>query len=241
MPPLSAEELTDVDYVVMLGFFNEIGKYPDKEMDYGEVTDVYVQGGNNTICAKLNHLVDRVYECIKATKNEKCKLIIVSPYKYGCYPYGLGTGYDLGTKFCKKLKEFAEYHSIYYIDLMGELGINKHTWNVYTVNQTTYNPKYIPASGEVGVNSPFSSVSELPTNSPDGSFATVGTTEMWDVYKKNSESWEIMQSGCTLTREYESIQGGHVGGYIWNADNLHPSLEGREFIGNFIANNLMIF
>lgn len=241
LPPLSAEELADVNYVIMLGFFNEIGKYPDKEMDYGEVTDVYIPGGNNTVCAKLNHLVDRVYECIKATGNEKCKLIIVSPYKYGCYPYGLGTGYDLGAKFCKKLKEFAEYHSIYYIDLMGELGINKYTWNVYTVSQTIYNQKYISANGELGVNSPFSSVSELPTNSIDGSFATVGTTEMWDVYKKNSKGWEIMQSGCTLTREYESIQGKHVGGYIWNADNLHPSLEGRKYIGNFISNHLNIF
>lgn len=242
LPPLSAEEVANCDYIIAVGFFNAVNKYEANEpYNYGTVNDVYTQGQTNSVCAQLNHLIDRIYECLTSANNDKCKLVFATPYKCGHYPYSNGDGYSTYCNFAEYVRKIAINHSIPIFDLMEELGMNQYTWGIYTNSLTVINSKYVPYVNGYEGNSPHPTIADLPTASvANNSYATVGTTAQWDVYKYTSGEWKVMQTGCTPTREFTSIPSGgsHVGGYIWFADQLHPSLECRKQISKFFAAKL---
>lgn len=242
LPPLTAEEVADCDYIIAFGFFNAVNKYEANEpYDYGRVDDTYVSGGTNSVCAQLNHLIDRIYECLATANNKTCKVILATPYKCGHYPYSTGSGYTTYLNFSDYVRKIASHHSLSLLDLMDDFGMNKYTWGIYTNSPNVIRSSYIPyVSGTEG-NSTFPTIEDLPTTGiPNNSYATVGTTSQWNVLKYQNGEWKTMQIGCTPTREYTSIPSGgsHVGGYIWFADQLHPSLECRKQIARYMASKI---
>lgn len=219
--PLNSEDVRNVDIIAIMGAYNERKKAVS---DLGSVTDVYQpnSGSSNSFCAKFNHVIDRVYEELNKINNTTCKIVLITPHKYGKYPYSDESAYDDGEDMYNAFKLISDYHSLPLIDLMHGGNINKYNWNNFQSSNSPYNNNYIPADGiNDGTNKPFDSLDSAPSASEnEGKYITV--TGKLNAYKSDGSSW-VLQSNYPAP---------------WNGDQLHLNTEGYYRIGEYIAGQI---
>lgn len=130
---LSTEDVTDVDIIVLMGFYNARSTATDNP---GNENDMYPT--NNTFIGQLNYAVKRVYEELEKANNMQCKVVICSAHKYGKYSYSDLSAYDDGDDLYNATKKSADYNSLPCVDLMHCGNINKYNWNVFQNSNTPF-------------------------------------------------------------------------------------------------------
>ena len=210
---LNEADVTDVDVIVLIGFYNERLSVKDEEV----VTDMYPT--NNTFAGKLNYAIKRVYEELALANNMQCKIVICSAHRYGKYAYNDLSAYDDGDKLYNATKLIADYNGLPCIDLMHCGNVNKYNWNTFQSSSTPYSSTYIPSDGiNDGTNKPFASLEEAPSASENnGKYITIQDVD--DAYKSDGENW--------IKVPYLFAP--------WNADQLHLNTNGYYRIGDYIA------
>ena len=216
---LSTEDVTDVDIIVLMGFYNVRTIAVSSP---GNKDDMYPT--NNSFIGQLNYAIKRVYEELEKANNMQCKVVICSAHKYGKYSYSDLSAYHDGDDLYNATKKAADYNSLPCIDLMHCGNINKYNWNNFQSSNTPYNPSYIPQDGvNDGTNKPFTNLGEAPdAASNSGKYITIN--EESGCYKSNGSIWEKAKNSAP-----------------WNADQLHLNTNGYNRIGDYIAgfiNNL---
>lgn len=216
---LNTTDVTDVDIIILMGFYNERMTIKEKEI----ATDIYPT--NNTFAGRLNYAIKRVYEELSNANNMQCKVVICSAHKYGKYSYSDLSSYDDGDKLYNATKLIADYNGLPCIDLMHNGNINKYNWNTFQSHNTPYSSDYIPKDGvNNGTNKPFANLEEAPDASANnGKYITIeGKANI--CYKSNGTIWEEFKKAAP-----------------WNADQLHLNAKGYYRLGDYIAgfiNNL---
>ena len=211
--PLNVKDVTDVDIIILMGFYNERLSIKENEV----ATDMYPT--NNTFAGRLNYAIKRVYEELSNANNMQCKVVICSAHKYGKYPYNDLSAYDDGDKLYNATKLIADYNGLPCIDLMHCCNINKYNWDTFQSSNTPYSSTYIPSSGtNDGTNKPFASLNEAPIASENnGKFITIQGQR--DAYKSDGENWAKVPWMLAP----------------WNNDQLHLNTKGYYRLGDYIA------
>ena len=147
---------------------------------------------------------------------------MITPHKYGKYPYSDESAYDDGEDMYNAFKLISDYHSLPLIDLMHGGNINKYNWNNFQSSDSPYNDNYIPVDGiNDGTNKSFDSLDSAPSASEnEGKYITV--TGKLQAYKSDGSSW-VLQSNYPAP---------------WNGDQLHLNTDGYYRIGEYIAGQI---
>ena len=213
--PLTTEDVSDKDLIVLFGGYNNRG------IDDGKVGDCYNPdgGGQSTIAGYMQYCVNRIYEELQKANNLRCKLLIVTVDCAGRYPYIDADGYDeypsgsgrTMETLANIQREIAEHNSILCCDLWHTSGINKNTWNVFGASSNPVNEQYSPyelnAEGE-------------PVN------------ETRIKYVKG-KSYYQKRNGQVILEEYTGSSP-----YPYNGDQLHKSTEGYNRIGECLVGTI---
>lgn len=151
-PALSVQDVTDKDYILIAGFYNE----RDGAISLpGNDDDMYPT--NNTFIGRLNYAIDKIYQKLKESDNNKCKVVVITGHKYGKYEWINRSSYTKVTVNDKETtdgdalfdatKRSANYNSLPIIDLMHDGNINKYNWDDFQSSNSPYNQNYIPSDG----------------------------------------------------------------------------------------------
>ncbi|MCZ8373665.1 hypothetical protein O6P32_13255 [Phocaeicola sp. KGMB11183] len=224
--PMTKETVKDIDIIVFWGPYNDISLITN----VGVSSDMYPN--QDTLWAKMNYVFKRTYECLKEAKNMRCKIFWMGIHCHGNYPYASQTAYDNrggdGTNsfdFSEKVKEICGYHSIQYIDLINNLGINKYNWNDFQKANTNTNQSYIGYTQGRGANDKdsFPTLEDLQAfGSPQTNDRAHVETDGNDFRKYNGSIWEIEKN---VWSDYRP----------WLPDHLHLNNNGYSMVGAFCA------
>ena len=210
--PLSAEEVTDKDLIVLYGGYNNLGRA------CGKAGDLYALDGSGqkTIVGYMQYAINRIYEELEKADNLGCRILVVTvdcPGKSAwtnidgyteCNP-GAGDSFEgMAMAQCR----VAEYNSLPVCDLFHTSGINRRTWKQFAFESTARNDIYSPyLLDENGV--------------------PVDNNEIR--YEKGKSYYQI-RDGKVVLEEYNEIAP-----YPYNRDQLHKSPAGYRRIGEVIA------
>lgn len=216
LKPLTAEDVSDKDLIVLFGGYNNRGT------DDGKVGDCYNPdgGGQSTIAGYMQYCINRIYEELQNANNLKCKLLIVTVDCAGRYNYIDADGYDEYPSgsgrsmetLANIQREVAEHNSILCCDLWHNSGINKHTWNVFGASSNPVNETYSPYE----LNSSGDPVNETRIK-----------------YVKGQSYYQI-RNGEVVLEEYTGSSP-----FPYNSDQLHKSTEGYDRIGECIVGTII--
>ena len=213
---LSVRDVADVDLVLMMGFYNEVGMIVDAGKR-GTAMDMYPR--ENTFCGRLNYAVRRVRETLAAAKNDKARIVLVSPHRYGTNCWVDRTSYETCDHWLSALKGVARHNGIVLVDLLNRGGIGRENWNLYQRSPTPFDARYLTADGSpnVGTNCPFASLADAPDPRMNkGRLMTI-----------RGERGHYSSDGMTWKKESAP--------YPWFADQLHMNSGGYQLIGEAIA------
>lgn len=216
---LDVRDVSDVDAVLLLGFYNERRRAVQNR---GDVTDLYP--AQTTFCGVLNYAVARVREELKKAGNGACRIMLATPHRYGKYPWSDLTSEDDGEAVAEAIEAVAARNGIPCLDVMNQCGIGPSNWSVYQSSPVPANPDYLPCGGAApaGTNAPFSAVSDLPDPSRHrGRVATVIGRSV--CFRCDGERWTRSQATPCA----------------WNGDQLHLNREGYRKLGWTIACELI--
>lgn len=143
LQPLKVSDVYDKDLIIIFGGFNNRGT------KLGEITDLYKTDGTgqNTVTGQLQFVLNWVYNLLKGNEtyeqNLKCKIVLVTPYCCGKYPYsnydGYGgdswAGYTL-QEMCKRISDIAALNNCSSYNAWENSGIGRHTWTIYSASPT---------------------------------------------------------------------------------------------------------
>lgn len=143
LQPLKVSDVYDKDLIIIFGGFNNRGT------KLGEITDLYKTDGTgqNTVTGQLQFALNWVYNLLKGNEtyaqNLKCKIVLVTPYCCGKYPYanydGYGgdswAGYTL-QEMCKRISDIAALNNCSSYNAWENSGIGRHTWTIYSASPT---------------------------------------------------------------------------------------------------------
>jgi hypothetical protein len=229
--PLSIDDVTGVDYIALLGAYN------NRHNPYGNLTDMYDESNYNThnICAFYNYVIKRLRELLSQANNPECKIVLVTPHCGGKDPsinangyqeWPVGSGRTMET-LANMIVSISAHNNIPSIDLYHNCGIDSTNWSIYQSSSTPYNPRYVSANGKLGVNDPFNSINDLPKeNVVENSYATIvdATSSIgYSIYRYVNREWNLV----------------YTPRYPWNADQLHCSTLGYNKIGEYIASQFI--
>ncbi len=216
LKPLSIEEVSGKDLIVLLGGYNNRG------LEDGEVGDCYNPdgGGQATIAGYMQYCINRIYDTLESAQNKTCRLLIVTVDCAGRYPYIDADGYDeypAGSgrtmeSMADIQKAVAAHNSIPCVDLWHSSGINGRTWDVFGASPNAVNEQY--------------SIYELNAEGDP-----VNETRMKYV---KGESYYQIRDGKVVLEEYTGDAP-----YPYNGDQLHKSELGYNRIGECIAGAMM--
>lgn len=122
---VTAENISDVDIVTIMGFFNSTNSAA------GDVTDAASNAENASICANYKYLIDKVL-----TLKPAVKLVLITPHR--------PQANDVAAK-AQAVIDVAKYYGLPYIDLYNEAGFNTYTNAVYL--DDTVHSSYGPDGG----------------------------------------------------------------------------------------------
>lgn len=139
---ITPEKVADKDFIVFYAGYNNRGA------EDGSVGDCYnpSTGDGKTIAGYMQYCINRIYECLAASNNLTCRLLIVTvdcagKYNYidadGYAEYPAGSGRTMET-LANTQKAVANYNSLPCCDLWHNSGINRNTWNVFGAQAEAY-------------------------------------------------------------------------------------------------------
>ena len=214
--PLTAEEVKDMDMVVLYGGYNNISG------DRGQVGDLYNPDGSGqkTIAGIMQYAINRIYDELEKADNLGCRLLVVTvdcPGKntwvnadgYTEYKPGTGKSYE---SIAKVQYDVAVYNSLPVCDLFHNSGINRRTWKYFGFEATTCNENYSRYLLDENGN-------------------PVDNTEMR--YEKGKSYYQI-RDGKVVLEQYNELAP-----YPYNRDQLHKSPAGYRRIGEVIAGTII--
>ena len=214
--PLTAEDVADMDLIVLYGGYN------NRNLDIGKVGDcLNTDGsGDRTIAGFMQHAIDRIYEELGKANNLTCRLLIVTVDCPGKYPWADANGYEetvpgKGNSFeaiANMQKAVAESNAIPCCDLFHTSGINRNTWHIFGLSADVDNPKY----------SPF----RLDENGDPISKERIRYV--------SGESYYQLRDGKPVLEVYDDIAP-----YPYIGDQLHKSPAGYRRIGEMIAGSII--
>lgn len=216
---LSTSDVAGVSLVLMMGFYNEVGMIVD-ERKRGVVSDMYPK--EDTFFGRLNYAIGRVRGALFDAKNEKAKIVLVSPHRYGRNRWVDRSAYETGEIWVTALSAVARHNRLPLIDLMDCCDIGRENWNVYQLSPSALEMRYLTSDGSpnVGTNCPFASISDAPDPVANkGRLVTVRGER--GHYSSDGKAWR-KQSGS----------------FPWFADQLHLNADGYRRVGEAIAREI---
>ena len=214
--PLTAEDVTDIDLIVVAPAYNDRGK------EDGVVGDCYNPDGTgqNTISGIIQYTINRIFEELTNSNNLTCKVLYVTPYCHGKYPYIDADGYDeypSGTgrtteTLGKAIIDVCNHNNIPVCDLWHNSCINKFTWNIHGASSNPVNEKYSPYQ-------------------LDESGNPVSETRIRYIKGQSYYQW---RDGAVVLEEYTGASP-----YPYNGDQLHCSALGYKRIGECICGSII--
>ena len=109
---VNAENIANVDYLTIMGYFNSATNSP------GTVDDVASNDANASICANYKYLIDKIL-----TLKPTIKLIIIVPHSV---PMGFNQGVN-----CEAIRNIANYYRLPVIDIAKYGCFNSYTYSTY--------------------------------------------------------------------------------------------------------------
>lgn len=213
---LSVRDVEDVDLVLIMGFYNEVGSISD-EKARGQATDLHPR--EKTFCGRVNYVIRRVRETLEKAGNGRARIVLVSPHRYGTNCWVDRTSYETGDKWVSALSAVARRNGIPFVDLMNGGGVGRENWNRYQRSPSPLDMRYLPADGSpnAGTNCPFASLAAAPDPAANkGRLITV-----------RGERGHFQSDGRSWTRQSAP--------YPWFADQLHLNADGYRLLGEAVA------
>ena len=210
--PLTVDDVTGIDLIVVLPAYNE------RTIGYGEIGDVYPT--NSTISGKIQYMINRIFEELRAANNLDCKVLVATPHCAGKYDYIDYDGYQEYPEgsgqtlelLSDTIKRVCNYNNIPVCDLWHNSGINRFTWNIYGLESNavdkTYTKYELNENGEI-----------------------VGTTPLRYVTGKY---YFQIRNGEVVYEKYTGVSP-----YPFNGDQLHCSKAGYNRIGDCIVGSVI--
>ena len=212
LKPLSSEDVTGKDLIVLYGGYNNRGTAE------GSVGDCYNPDGSGqkTIAGYMQYCIKRIYEELSKANNLTCRLLIVTVDCAGRYNYIDADGYQewpAGSGLTMETmaniqKAVAEHNSLLCLDLWHNSGINRNTWTVFGASSEPENPQY----------SPYRLNSQGEPENEDR------------IRYSKGQSYYQVRNGVVILEEYTGSAP-----YPYNNDQLHKSEAGYKRIGECIA------
>ena len=216
---LSVRDVADVDLIFLMGFYNEVGSISD-EKSRGVATDLYPR--ENTFCGRVNYVIRRVRETLAEAKNDRARIVLVSPHRYGTNCWVDRTSYGTGDFWLSALSSVAKQNGIKFIDLMNGGGVGRENWDRYQRSPTALDARYLPADGapNAGTNCPFASLAAAPDPAANkGRLITVSGVP--GHYASDGREWKKSSAP-----------------FPWFADQLHLNADGYRLLGEAVAREM---
>jgi len=144
LPPLKVSDVADKDVVIFFGGYNE------RHMEYGDEDDVYPH--DDTLNGKLNAVMTRIFDLLKAAKNQNCRVIMIAPHCVGRYDwvdadgteeFPEGSGRTLET-MASLIGEVAKRYGAAFFDAYHLSGIGPSNWRKYANSPYPYRQDFDP-------------------------------------------------------------------------------------------------
>ena len=210
--PLKAEDVADMDLIVLYGGYNNIHR------DTGKAGDLYALDGSGqkTVAGYMQYAINRIYEELEKADNLGCRILIVTVDCPGKNTWVNVDGYTeskpgMGNSFEAMANvqcDVARYNSLPVCDLFHTSGINRRTWNYFSFENSPKNENYSPYLLDENGN----------------------PVDMTEIRYEKGKSYYQIRGGEVVLEEYNEIAP-----YPYNRDQLHKSPAGYRRIGEVIA------
>ena len=215
---LDAQDVKDVDLVLLMGFYNERARVISAR---GTAQDVYP--ARDTFCGRLNYIVRRVREELAKAGNPHARIAMITPHRYGKYSWIDHDGYVDGEQMYSAVREVALANKLIFVDLMHNSGVDRTNWNEWQGGSTPLFAGYLTGDGtpNTGVNKPFASLAAAPDPAKNAGKRITVKGERGS-YSSDGKIWKHTNAPAP-----------------WNADHLHLNPNGYRKIGEVVADEII--
>ena len=144
LPPLTEDDVRDLDLLIFFGGYNE------RHAEYGNEDDEYPE--NDTLNGKFNAVMKRILSLLESSGNVGCRVMIVSPHCVGKYDwvdadgteeFPAGSGRTLAT-MSELIRSVSRRFGADFYDAYSLSGIGPDNWCVYANSPTVYREDFDP-------------------------------------------------------------------------------------------------